>query len=278
MDRSERIIVVTGATGHQGGAAARHLLADGWRVRAFLHHTDSPEARALAEAGAELTVGDFLDRASLDSAMAGAYGAYSVQTPREGPDVEIEEAHNVAEAAKTAGVEHFVYSSVIGADQPSQLPWVTSKHQVEPWLATLGMPTTVFRPATFMENLLGQADQILAGTLSLPQAPDYVNQRIAADDIGRFIALAFREPDNWIGMTMEIAADERTGPEAASALSSVLGVPVAFEQTPPPDWMPAPDPNAPPPARADIAKCRSAIPGLRTFEEWAAEMRANGVW
>jgi uncharacterized protein YbjT (DUF2867 family) len=271
MDRSDRIILVTGATGHQGGAAARHLLADGWRVRAFVRDAEKPASRTLAEAGAEIAVGDLRDGASIDAAMTGAYGAYSVQTPRDGIDTEIAEAHNLAEAAKAAGVEHIVYSSVIGADRPSEQPWVKSKHEIESWLADLGVPFTVLRPVTFMENLLGQKDEILGGKLKLPEPADYVHQRIAADDIGRFIALAFREPDRWIGTSMDIAGDEQTGSQAAEYLSRALGVAIEFEAAPPAGW-------APSPSRADVARCRSLIPGLRRLDEWTAEMRSAGVW
>jgi uncharacterized protein YbjT (DUF2867 family) len=276
MNRSDRIILVTGGTGHQGGAAARHLLADGWQVRALVRDLEKPAARALADAGAELVLGDLTDRASLDVAVVGAYGVYSVQTPT-GP--EVEESKNLADAAKEAGVQHFVYSSVIGADRPSASPWAAAKVEMEHYLPTLGMPLTILRPASFMENLLRQREGILAGKLTGFEPAHASHQWIAADDIGRFIALAFFDDATWIGQVTEIAGDELTGDQAAAAFSFALGIPVAYEQLPPRKGTPAPSPaptDAPPPNRADIPRLRESIPDLLTLTEWAAEQHAQG--
>jgi len=280
MDRSDRIILVTGGTGHQGGASARHLLADGWRVRALVRDPGKPAARALEEAGAELIVGDLRDRPSLDAAVAGAYGVYSVQTGADGPDVEVVESKNLAEAANNAGVQHFVYSSVRGADRPSAIPWVVGKATMEPYLRSLGLPLTIWRPVTFMENMLRQREGIRGGTLTGIDAPDIRHQWIAVDDIGRFVALSFREPDAWLGKATEIAGDELTGPEAAAAFSLALGLPVAYQQVEPPPGMPAPaaiTADEPPPRQADIAALREHIPDLWTLEAWARDARARAL-
>ena len=278
MARSDKTILVTGATGHQGGAAVRHLLADGWRVRALVRDAEKPASRALADAGIELVVGDLTDRASLDAAVAGAYGVHSLQTPV-GVDQEVAEAKNLADAAKAAGVQHFVQSSVIGADRPSVFPWVAGKVQIETYLHSLEMPLTILRPVLFMENLLGQKDSILQGKMTGFMPADSVHQWIAVDDIGRFIALALFDPDNWIGRTAEIAGDELTEEQGAAALSMALGVPVVYEQQASPAGMPTPPPvpaDAPPPNHADVAECRKSIPDLATLVEWAAKQHAEG--
>lgn len=270
MDRSDRTILVTGATGHQGGAAAKHLLGDGWHVRALVRDPDKPAARALAEMGAELVQGDLLDRASVDRAIAGAYGAYSVQTLQAGPEGELTESKNLVEAARAAGVQHYVYSSVTGAGEPSDLPWVKGKHEMECYLRESGLPFTILRPATFMENFLGQKEGLERGVVTRPEAPDDVHQWIAVDDIGRFIALAFLQPQTWLGTSTEIAGDQLTGIQVAAAFSMALGHPVHFEQQVP-EGMPAPAPSQ---LRADIAKLRQHMPDLRTFAEWALEQHA----
>ncbi|MDR3687331.1 MAG: NmrA/HSCARG family protein [Coriobacteriia bacterium] len=279
MARNDQTILVTGATGHQGGAAARHLLADGWKVRALVRDPQKPAARALAATGVELVPGDLTDRASLDAAVAGAYGVYSLQTPV-GVEQEVAEAKNLADAAMAAGVRHFVQSSVIGADRPSVLPWVAGKVEIEAYLHALGMPLTIFRPVTFMENLLHQRDGILAGKLTGFMPADSVHQWIAADDIGRFIALAFYDPDTWVGRTTEIAGDELTEEQGAAVLSMVLGTPVVYEQQAPPAGMPTPPPvpaDAPAPHRADVAKLRESIPDLVTLVVWATNQHAAGI-
>jgi len=280
VNPGDRIILVTGGTGHQGGAAARNLLADGWHVRALVRDAEKPAAWALADAGAELVLGDLNDRASLDAALAGAYGAYSVQTGRGGLAEETAQARNLADAAVAAGVQHFVYSSVRGADRDSVLPWIVGKVEHERYLRTLELPITIWRPVTFMENILGQTEAILGGKVSGMEPRDVVHQWIALDDIGRFIALSFREPETWIGRATEIAGDELTGDEQAGVLTRALGIPVVFEQASPPPGM-APPPSAaiePPLTRADIPALRRFIPDLVTLAQWAAEKHAEGVW
>jgi uncharacterized protein YbjT (DUF2867 family) len=280
MNRSDKTILVTGGTGHQGGGVARHVLADGWKVRALVRDPNKPAAAALAAAGAELFVGDLNDRASVDEAVAGTYGVYSVQSLAEGPEAELRQSKNLADAAKTAGVQHFVYSSVNGADRDSDLPWVTNKVAMERYLRSLELPLTVFRPVTFMENMLGQKESLAAGTLTGFDAPDAPHLWIAADDIGRFVALAFLQPETWLGTATELAGDDPTGIQAAAAFSLALGHPIAYEQLPPPPGMPAPTPPAPgdpAPRRADMAKLRESIPDLLTLVEWATEQRRAGV-
>jgi uncharacterized protein YbjT (DUF2867 family) len=177
-------------------------------------------------------------------------------------------------------VQHFVQSSVNGADRASVLPWVAGKVEIEAYLRTLDIPLTIFRPVTFMENLLGQKEGILAGKLTGYAPADAIHRWIALDDIGRFIALAFFDPDNWIGRTAEIAGDELTEEQGAAALSMALGVPVVYEQQAPPAGMPTPPPapaDAPPPHRANVADCRRSIPDLATLVEWAAKQRAEGI-
>lgn len=270
MERSEHVILVTGGTGRQGGAVARHLLDDGWRVRALVRDAAAPGARALAEAGAELVRGDLDDRASLDAAVAGCHGVFSVQAlgPEEGS-----QARNLADAAVAAGVAHFVYDSVIGADRDAGMPWVVTKHAIEAYLRESGLPLTVWRPVTFMENLLAQRASILEGRLRGTEAPDTSHQWIAVDDIGRFVALGFRDPERWIGCATEIAGDQLSWSDAASVFTAVLDLPVVYEQGPPREGMPAPKPDTSgtPARRADIATLREALPALCTLEEWVRE-------
>ncbi len=272
MNRSELTILVTGGTGHQGGAAARHLLNDGWKVRALVRDPAKPASQALEKAGCELFKADLTDRASLDRAVVDCHGVYGVMTPAEvGPEGEAQEGFDLADAAAAAGVEHFVFSSVIGADLENGAPYQLPKHRVEAHIAELGMPATIWRPVTFMENFLRQKEAIASGHLRAPIEPDVVRQLIAVDDIGKFVALAFREHDRFVGVTAEIASDEMTMPQVTEAFSLVLDVPVAFEQIEPPPGMttvtkPAPDET--PPRRADLDSLRELIPDLWTVDRW----------
>lgn len=270
--RSELAILVTGGTGRQGGAAARHLLADGWHVRALVRDPASPASVALSKAGCELVRGDLLDRASLDTAVQGCHGVYSVQTPAgAGADGETREGFALADAAAAAGVEHFVFSSVIGADREDGPAYRMPKHRIEAHIAELGMPATIWRPVSFMENFLRQRDDIASGHLRSPVAPDVVRQFIAVDDIGKFVALAFREHDRFVGVTKEIAGDEMAMPDVASIFSLVLDRPVVYEEVEPPMGMPSvrnPLPGEPVLRRADVASLRELVPDLWTLEGW----------
>ena len=275
MYRSKTLIVVTGATGKQGGAVARHLLADGFRVRAFVRDPEKPEALALAGQGAELAVGDMDVPASLDAAFAGAYGVFSVQgwLP-DGVDVETRRGFAVAEAASRAGIEQFVYSSVGGADQGTGIPHFESKWLIEQRIHELELPATIWRPVFFMENLLWQRDAILAGHLAPPLSPTTPMQFITVEDIGAFVACSFRNPGTWLGHATEIAGDQRSYIEVAETLGHVLGHPVLLDDLVLPkeqervemmQWFEKAG------YHADIAKLRRLLPSLHDLEHWARE-------
>lgn len=227
----DRLILVTGATGKQGGATARHLLARGYRVRALTRDPDKPAARELAQQGAEVVQGDMDDRGSLDRALEGAYGAYSVQDFWEtGYDREVEQGVRVADAAMEAGVEHLVYSSVGSAHRDTGLSHFESKWEIENHIRDIEIPYTIFRPVWFMENWEGFRTYILAGTLALPLDPDVDFQQIAVDDIGAYAALAFENRDEWLGRETDIAGDESTISEVAETFARVIGRPVEYSQ------------------------------------------------
>jgi uncharacterized protein YbjT (DUF2867 family) len=269
MDRSDKLIVVAGATGHQGGASARHLLEDGWRVRAITRDPEQPEARGLMELGAEVERADLLDRKSIDRAVEGAYGVFSVETAREGgPEAEYTEGKNLADAALDAGVRHFVYNSVIGvAHQGDTAPWIVSKTRLEAYVKGLGMRYTIWRPVTFMEDFLRHREQIGNGLLQGPEPGEALHQYIAVDDIGRFVALAFADRDAWEGQTTPIAGEILKMVDVANAFTKAIGRPVTYQQVPPPSGAPAP---SGPIEFADIAVLRTYIPDLKTLEQWAS--------
>src|SRR5260370_39303054 len=151
--KATKIVLVTGATGHQGGAALRHLRERGFSVRALTSDPDKPQARALTGSGVEVVRGNMEDEGSLTRALDGVYGVHSVQNSREtGVQGEIRQGINVANAAKRSGITHFVYSSVASADQRTGIPHFDSKFRIEQHIRDTGMHFTVVRPVFFMEN------------------------------------------------------------------------------------------------------------------------------
>jgi len=228
---AQRSILVCGATGSQGGAVARSLLQRGFRVGALTRDPQKPEARALAEQGAEVVQGDMEDRSSVDRALESAYGIFSMQNFWEtGYDREVRQGKTVADAAKAAGVEHFVYSSVGSAHRRTGIAHFDSKREVEEHVRGLGLPHTVLRPVFFMQNWEMMREPILGGTLPQPLDPDKPFQQVAVEDVGAFAAMAFGHPDAWIGREVEIAGDERTMPEIAEAFGRVAGREVGYYQ------------------------------------------------
>ncbi|MCW5881894.1 MAG: NmrA family NAD(P)-binding protein [Anaerolineae bacterium] len=147
-----KTIVVTGATGLQGGAVTRHLLDNGWQVRALTRNPKSQPAQVLAARGAEVVQGNMDDPASLRPAFEGAYGVYSVQNPYiSGPDAEIRQGQHVADVARQVGLRHVVYGSAgIGVENTGVPSWET-KLQVEQHMQGLGLALTILRPTAFME-------------------------------------------------------------------------------------------------------------------------------
>ncbi|MEV0147089.1 MULTISPECIES: NmrA/HSCARG family protein [unclassified Nonomuraea] len=229
-----KTVLVTGATGNQGGATARHLLADGWHVRALVRDDTAPAAVRLAERGAELVRGDLDDRASIEAAARGAYGIYSVQSAN--PN-EITQGKNVADAAKAADVQHLVYSSVGGVESQNRFyvehGWGTiDKWQIEEHIHELGVPATILRPAGFMEDFTSPARFFQNGSLNVPWHDDLVMQLIAIADTGAFAALAFAEPAVYLGKALEITGDRLTAPQIADALSTAAGRRVPHTQVP----------------------------------------------
>jgi len=234
---SDKAVLITGATGRQGGAVIRYMLPKRWRLRALVFKADNATVEKLTEQGLDVVRGDLEDPASLERAVRGVYGVYSVQDFWSvGTEREVRQGKNIADAAKRAGVEHFVYSSAGGAERNSGIDHFESKWEIENYIRKLGLPATMIRPVAFMENYyIDQVEiGILKGKLSDPIRADKPYQTIAASDIGAFAALAFERPKEFIGEAVEIAGSELTNPEAAQVFSRVLGKPVKFQKLPMP--------------------------------------------
>ena len=235
MLQADKTVLVTGATGRQGGAVIRHMLPKGWKLRALTRNPDGHEAQVLARQRVEVVQGDLEDPDSIARAAIGVYGIYSVQDFwAVGAKREVQQGKNVANAAKKADIRHFVYSSVGGAERNTKIPHWESKWEVENYIRQLGLPATVIRPVSFMETYyIDQVEiGILKGKLADPIGGNKSYQTIATDDIGAFVALAFERPSEFIGKALEIAGSELTNVEAAKAFSRVLGKPVKFQRIP----------------------------------------------
>jgi len=273
MDRTDKIILVIGATGQQGRVTTRQLLAGGWNVRALTRDASTPAALELRQIGAEVVQGDTNDRISLDAAMQGAYGVFDVQ-PALGYDDDLRQGKNVAEAARAAFVQHFVYTSVGGAKGQATYRKL-SKWEIEQYIRVLGLPATILRPSWYMDNMIGPRFGVPRGQLSTAIKPDVIVPLIAVDDIGVFVALAFDHRDDYLGKTIEIAGDALTMPHIATVISRATGRSIPYIQIPietirqhNADAALVYDFVNEGSMQVDISALRNLHPGLMDFDTW----------
>ena len=222
-------ILVTGATGQQGGAVARALLAKGQKVRVMTRHPE--KAASLAKAGAEIVQGDFTNQAILQMALRGVCGVFAMSTPFEaGMEAEVRQGIMLADAAKQAGIAHYVYTSVGSAHRNTGIPHFESKWKVEQHIRQIGLPATILRPVWFMENFTTFAKPSADGVLMLPMKPSRKLAMVALKDIGAFGAAAFLRPKDFLGQAIDLAGDELTMPETAALLTTAMGRPIRFQE------------------------------------------------
>jgi uncharacterized protein YbjT (DUF2867 family) len=279
-----KTIFVTGATGKQGSAAVRHILEAGYQVRGLTREPNKPVAKVLENLGAEIVEGNLDDPGQIRRDIDGCYGVFAVLTWREeGPQGEISQGRNLTDAAKDAGIEHFVYSSVGGAERNTGIPHFDSKWKNEQYMQQAGLPLTVLRPVTFMENYNATLNckSIRNGKLVYGLGPSKPLQLISVEDIGFIGALALDNKEDWLGRSMEIAGDSLTMPQVAERFSGHLGRKVEFVEQPLQElkkinkegfamlqWMNDAG------YQADIDALRRIHPSLMNLEQWLKK----GYW
>lgn len=271
-------VAVVGATGQQGGAAARALLDAKVAVRALVRDPAKPAAQTLAAAGAELVVADFDDPKTIQAAFDGVSRAFIMTTMASSRGTLGETADGIllADAAKRASVEHLVYSSVGGCERHTGIPHFESKRRVEEHIESLGIPATFIRPTFFYENLLRRPPTPEDGTIvvQMPLADDIPLQMVAVEDIGAVAAAVIIDPQRVPGSAVEIAGDELTGSEIAATFGRQAGLPGRYQPLP---LEAAGDDDqramfawfAEPPAyRANRALTAQLDPRVQTLQQW----------
>jgi uncharacterized protein YbjT (DUF2867 family) len=232
---TKRSILVTGATGQQGGAVAHALLSRGHRVKALTRKPDSDTARQLASAGADIVVGDLGDAASIVKAASGIGTMYLMGNSYEaGVEEETRQGIIAADAAKAAGVGHLIYSSVADADKKTGIPHFESKYLVEKHVAGLGIPYTISAPVAFMENFVApwSIGALSQGTHALAMPPRRVLQLVALADIGAFVSAMVERREQVFGKRFDFAGDELSGEAQAKILSQAIDRPIAYQEIP----------------------------------------------
>lgn len=285
MAATDRVIVVTGATGRQGGAVARRLLADGWRVRALTRKPGSEPARKLAAAGADVVKADMGEPATLVPAFADAYGVYSVQNFMvSGLEAEVTQGKNVADAAKAAGVRHLVHGSA-GTGYETGIGSWDSKLAVREHMRDLGLSVTELRPMAFMELMTDKAFFPPVSTWHLMpklMGADRPVVWISVEDLGAIAARVFADPDRFLGAEIPLAADVRSITECREIWREVTGKPPRrfpmpvwlFERFVEPDlvqmweWLRTAD------IALETAPTLEILPSAATVREWLIRQQA----
>jgi uncharacterized protein YbjT (DUF2867 family) len=230
-----KIILVSGATGRQGGAVLHNLLRNNLRVRALSRTPDSLSSQILISKGVEIVKGDMGDPGSLVHAMKDCYAVFSIQNYFEyGAELEIRYGKNMADAAKKAGISHFVYSSVCNAGDKTGVPHFDTKNIIEKYIQHIDLPATILRPVKFMENyyITQVFKGILGGKLFDPIKAGKKHQMIAIDDIGACVAETFANTEKFIDRTIELAGDELSNEQIVLIMSRVLGKKIKFRRLP----------------------------------------------
>jgi uncharacterized protein YbjT (DUF2867 family) len=289
-------VLVTGATGNQGGAVARALLAEGRPVRALVRDPSSAAARALATAGATLVRGDLDDPASLKEAVTGAGAVFSLETADYAnlmADSEVRRARNLVAASRAAGVAQIVHTSVSGAgdDDPAAFDaqrwgafpahYWRSKIEAERAVREAGFPAwTILRPAAFMENLRQPSIWFAGFTsnrLGVVNDLDLPRPWVAVRDIATAALAAFARPRRFHEVVLELAGDELSLRRAVGILNAVRSEPIELPDSPEQAlaWGVLPELAASQrrmdahPAPARPAAARALGIALTTFEQWA---------
>ena len=272
-----KTVLVTGATGKQGGAVANLLLQRGHKVRALTRNPAGSAAQVLARKGAQIVEASMDDKDALQRAAEGVDAIFAVTTPFEaGMEAEVVQGRNAAEAAKGAGA-HLTYSSVAWADQNTGIPHFESKWEVEKHIRSLAIPHAILGPVFFMENALSPDSLrgLQSGVLGFPMEGSLRLPEIATENIAEMAVLAIEDPDRLANRRVDIAGDALTGEQAATILSRVIGRDLRYFNVPkdglPEDlqimfrWYEEKQPQL------DLPGLRSHFPEVQwtSYEDWA---------
>ena len=312
-DQKKKIIAVVGATGAQGGGLVRAILADKdgpFAARALTRNPANDKAKALAAAGAEVVAADLDDEKSVQQAFAGAYGAFCLTNFWEHFSVEKEvaQAGNMARAAKAAGLQHVIWSTLEDTRKwvplsDDRMPTLGGKYKVphfdgkgesDELFRKEGVPTTFLLTAFYWDNFIyfGSGPQRTPdGQLALVFPMDEKRlPAIAAEDIGKTAYGIFKRGKELIGKTVAIAGESLTGEQLAAKMSKALGKEIKYANVPPEVYRGFDFPGADDLGNMfqfkrdfndyfvgvrDLAFARSLNPELQTFDQWLARHKGD---
>jgi len=290
--KQKQIILVTGATGAQGGSVARALLDDGtFAVRALTRNPESEKALALRQAGVEVVRGDMDDPESLNRAMQGAYGVFGVTSYWEHFDREYRHGKNLIDAVQRSDVRHFIFSSLPSYKKLSggalSVPHYDIKAELEEYAKSLHLPATFVQPASYYENFLNvfmpRRDEDGNLYFGFPQG-DTKLAMTSVEDLGGVVKAVFRHPAEYIGRVVGVVGDDRTFAEYTDMMSRVLGRRIYYVYIPHEEYAGLDFPGAEeianmfevrrlfiPEQRVKMIESYALNPSMQPFERWLAK-------
>lgn len=305
----KKIIVVFGATGAQGGGLVRAILNDSnseFAVRAVTRDTNSEKAKGLAAIGAEVVAADLDDIQSVKRVLDGAYGAYCVTFfwAHFSPEIEMAQAKNMAAAAKEAGLQHIIWStledvrkyvplndnSMPNLQVKYKVPHFDAKGEADQYFIDAGVPVTFMLASYYWENMIYFGNGPKRGadgklSITFPMG-DKKMAGIAAADIGKCAYGIFKKGEGLIGKRVGIAGGQLTCVEMAKDLSHALGEEVSYNEVTPEQYRGFGFPGADELGNMfqfyrdfdevcnsirNVGSSKELNPDLQSFEMWLAE-------
>jgi len=283
------MVLVTGATGAQGGSVARHLLRGGrFAVRALTRKPEAEKARVLRAAGAEVVQADLEDIMALRAAMEGCYGVFGVTNYWEHFDGEYRQGRNLVDAVAASKVEHFVFSTLPFAKKIShgvlEVPHLDVKGRLEEYARSKPTPATFVHVAFYFENFLSHFSprRRTSGdyAFGFPQGETPL-AAVCVEDVGGVVSAILERRDEWLGRTLGIVGDHLPPGRYAESMGRVLGRPIVYSHIPREVFASLGFPGAAdlanmfefnrifmPSRQADLQQSRELYPGIQSFEAW----------
>ncbi|MCC8990810.1 MAG: NmrA/HSCARG family protein [Staphylococcus sp.] len=224
-------ILVIGSTGKQGNAVVKQLLSDGWHLRALTRNKNNEKLTSIDSDKLEIVEGDLSDQQSLEQAMQGQYGLYSVQ-PIVKDDIaeELRQGKMIIQLAEKQNIEFVVYSTAGGVNRDRKGPHFEALADIENTLKASSLNFSIIKPSFFMDNFLRIAKKENQ-QIVIPEfiSPDVKFAMISSIDIARIAANLFKDPEQYNHQAIEIASDELTLNEVVKTFATVTGMPTEIK-------------------------------------------------